>query len=163
MQSWSAPGQTSLEARTQEKIDAQQKADTELQVQEGPTKSEDAKASQAGEKADAPAVPEVSQEIKGLLGLAYPDLVAVAATACDAWTKGQTEACSLSAVICSIMDKCNLHKLTMYNLSCVRTDLDVRRMTWFNSDALYSCHDCILLPAPAMLHDPRLQLASVVA
>lgn len=100
MQSWSAPGQTSLQSQTQQKIDLKQKADAEQGVQEGPTKAEDAKANQTVEKSAPSAVPEVSQEIKGLLGLAYPDLVAVAATACDAWTKGQTEACLLSAVIC---------------------------------------------------------------
>lgn len=94
MQSWSAPGQTSLQALAQQKADAQQKTGAEQRVQEGPTKAEDTKADQAVEKAAASAAPEVSQEIKGLLGLAYPDLVAVAATACDAWTKGQTEACS---------------------------------------------------------------------
>ena len=94
VQSWSAPGQ-SLQAQTQQKIDAQKKTDAEQPVQEGPIKAEDAKADKAAEKTPASAVPELSQEIKGLLGLAYPDLVAVAATACDAWTKGQTEACFL--------------------------------------------------------------------
>lgn len=59
-------------------------------LQEGPSK-EDVKATdQAVEKSPAPSAP-VFQEIKGLLGLAYPDLVAVATSACDAWTRGQTQ------------------------------------------------------------------------
>lgn len=61
-------------------------------MQEGPSK-EDVKA--ADQAVAAPAAP-ISQEIKGLLGLAYPDLMAVAATACDAWTNGQTQVCDLS-------------------------------------------------------------------
>lgn len=42
------------------------------------------------EKGTAPSTPVV-QEIKGLLGLAYPDLVTLATTACDDWKRGQTQ------------------------------------------------------------------------
>ena len=71
-------------------------------MQEGPSKEDVKAADQADEKGTAPAAPVVSQEIKGLLGLAYPDLMAVAATACDSWMKGQTQACFLSAQICFV-------------------------------------------------------------
>ncbi|KAL3151781.1 hypothetical protein ABBQ38_012755 [Trebouxia sp. C0009 RCD-2024] len=59
LQSWSAPGQTSLQSQTQQKIDLKQKADAEQGVQEGPTKAEDAKANQTVEKSAPSAVPEV--------------------------------------------------------------------------------------------------------
>ena len=71
--------------------DAKQKSEAE---QVAPSKEDVKAADQAADKATAPEVPEISQEIKGLLGLAYPDLMAVATTACDAWLKGRTQACS---------------------------------------------------------------------
>ena len=94
-QSWSAPGQT------QQKAGSQQKTEAEQWVQEGPSKEDAKAADQAVEKATAPTAP-FSQEIKGLLGLAYPDLMAVATTACDAWTNGQTQVYVLSIMNCSI-------------------------------------------------------------
>ena len=98
LQSWSAPGQTPWQAQTQQKAGSQQKAEAEQWVQEGPSKEDVKAADQAVEKATAPTAP-VSQEIKGLLGLAYPDLMAVATTACDAWTKGQTQVYVLSIMV----------------------------------------------------------------
>lgn len=99
VQSWSAPGQTPFHAQTPQKAGSQQKAEAEQWVQEGPSKEDIKAADQAGEKGTAPTAP-VSQEIKGLLGLAYPDLMAVAATACDAWTNGQTQVFVLSVLFC---------------------------------------------------------------
>ena len=90
LQSWSAPGQTTFHAQTQQKAGSKQKTEAEQWVQEGPSKEDIKAADQAVEKGSAPTAP-VCQEIKGLLGLAYPDLMAVAATACDAWTNGQTQ------------------------------------------------------------------------
>ena len=90
MQSWSAPGETPFDSQAQAKqaADPKKTGAAKQQVLEGPTK-EDIK---AVDMATAPApTPEISQEIKGLLGLAYPDLMAVATTACDAWIKGHTQ------------------------------------------------------------------------
>lgn len=88
VQSWSASGQTPLRSQGSQS-DPKQKNDAE---QVGPSKEAVKTADQAADKATDPEAPEISQEIKGLLGLAYPDLMAVAITACDSWMKGRTQA-----------------------------------------------------------------------